>query len=63
MGLTSNKVGCDRQHGCIEKNTKSHQKQQDSDKQQTVVLSAPANLKKKSRMQKENCTCMQKRVA
>ena len=48
MGLTSNKVGCDGQQGCVEQNTKSDGKRQGNDGRRTVVSSAPANLEKNS---------------
>ena len=49
MGLTNNKIGCDGQQGCVEQTMKLDGKQQGNNGQQTVVLSAPANLEKNSR--------------
>ena len=48
MGLTSTKIGCNRQQGCVEQNKQNNGKWQDNDQQQTVVLSAPAILEKKN---------------
>lgn len=50
MGLSNNKIGCDRQQGCVEETIKLDRKWQGNNGQRIVVLSALANLEKNSRL-------------